>query len=68
MSPQKPLIDPKHCDACTELLQSTAVTQDLIDRCKACGLDVSEYQAQLDGQRAMASAIKTNFFPSPPSQ
>jgi hypothetical protein len=67
VSPQRPLIDQKHCDACNDVLSSSAVTQDLIDRCKACGLDVSEFQAQLDQQKAMAHAIKTNFFPPAPA-
>lgn len=63
-SPSQPLIDPKHCDSCNEILQSIPLTQALIDKCKACGLDVSEFQQQLDQQQAMASAIKANFFPA----
>jgi hypothetical protein len=63
MSPQQPIIDPKHCEACSQILAGIPLTQALIDRCAACGLDVSEFQQQLDQQRAMASAIKTNFLP-----
>jgi hypothetical protein len=63
MSPSKPILDDKHCDSCTEVLSRVPVIQSLLDKCKECGLDVTEFQQQLDSQKAMASAIKANFFP-----
>jgi hypothetical protein len=63
MSPAKPILEDKHCDACNEVLQAIPKIQELLDRCKSCGLDVTEFQAQLDNQNAMATAIKREFFP-----
>lgn len=63
MSLDTPIIDTKHCTACQDIISNVPMTQALIDKCKACGLDTSEFQQQLDQQEAMARAIVTNFFP-----
>lgn len=52
-----------HCRCADTILQSAAITADLINKCRDCGLDVEEAQRQNDDQREFARKIKANFFP-----
>jgi hypothetical protein len=53
-----------HLQALNKVLQAIPIGLELVKRCQACGLDVSEFQAQLEAQQRMAAALKAQFFPS----
>lgn len=62
MEPIKHL-DDKYCSICNECLQHCRVTQDLIERAKATGIEVEDRLERNQQQQQIAKLFKQNFFP-----
>lgn len=56
----------EHCAQCNKGLESCAGTDELLEKMKACGIDVSELQAHNNAQREYFTQIKAQFFPNQP--
>lgn len=52
-----------HYEQLQQVLQAVAAGKQHCERCQAAGLDVSHWQTQLDQQHAVATGLKTQFFP-----
>lgn len=57
-----PLTD-EHCQCLDQVLDSIAVTQQLLEKCRSCGVDVSAFESRNAEQRKMAESLKRTFFP-----
>ena len=48
------------------VLESLPRTEDLIRKCKNCGLDVAQAEQEVAAQRDLATRLKQQFFPGRP--
>ena len=55
-----------HCDCLNKVLESIPQALQLVQACKDCGLDVSEFEQQFQQQLEMAQKLKAKFFPGNP--
>jgi hypothetical protein len=63
VSPDTNPLTNEHCVWCNTVLQSSVITKELIDACKACGFEVGDAEAINNGHRKQAESIKAQFFP-----
>lgn len=60
-----PLSD-EHCQCLDKVLASVGPALELAKACKDCGLNVDEYEQQLQTQQQIATNLKAKFFPHRP--
>lgn len=51
----------EHCELCRQLLQSTALTRELIDACERCGLPVGPAKAENEQQSQTLISMEREF-------
>jgi hypothetical protein len=57
-------LGPPDLAAINAALASAARTAELLERCKRCGLSDEELSAKVEQARALATALKREFFPA----
>lgn len=62
----EPILNAEQCKCLDDVLQSIEYTRQLISSCKNCGLDMAQYEQQLDTQKQIADGFKRNFNPNRP--
>jgi hypothetical protein len=56
-------LKPEDCETINKVLASCHTTDEMIQKCKAAGLPVEEYEAQNNQQKQIMSGLKAQFFP-----
>lgn len=59
-------LKPEDCAVCTGVLRSALNLREVIDKCKACGMSVEEYESLNNAHIEMAQNLKKQFFPMNP--
>jgi hypothetical protein len=64
MQPSSQPLNSDHLAILNNVLQSIPTTQDLIGKCKQCGLDVEQAEQMTNAAHTLATNLKRVFFPT----
>lgn len=57
-------LDKDHCKCLDDVLEAAARVRTLIQKCKNCGLDMTEFDSDNESHAEMARKAKSEFFPN----